>query len=209
MLSNILYSFVSHKSVLKDDTLTIIDMCDNLNIDNYLIVCGGFEKDEVVGHTLYLNCNDTYEGLSDKTHKLFSYVSKNYPNFDYYAKLDRLIRIRQPLPKSEMSGDYCGSWVKVKDGFDGDRKWHFGKCSAGSEWSNKLYPGKFIPWCNGAAGYFLSPKAANIISKHPPRLDYHLYEDLYVSEILLTYGSIAPRHMKNLKKYIYDSEFEE
>lgn len=210
MLSNILYCFISHSSVFKDDIPIITDMCNSFNLKDYLIACGGYDTNKVDGNILYLNCDDTYEGLSDKTHKLLSYVSKNYPGFDYYGKLDRLIRIRELIPSSIMAGDYCGSWVKIKDGFDGDRKWHFGKCSKDSVWNNKHYPGKFIPWCRGGSGYFLSPKAANTIANHPPLKEgYHLYEDLYVSQTLLDHASVAPRHIKNLKDYLYDSEFEE
>lgn len=205
MYSNTLYCFVSHQSAVIKDSERLKIMCNAANIKDYLLVCGNSYADKIDNNILYLDCDDTYEGLPEKINRMFDYVSKNYTHYDYFGKLDRLTYIKEPLPKQLMSGDYCGSWVKVKDGFDGDRKWHFGKCSKGSVWNKKLYPGKFIPWCRGWA-YFLSPKAAQIVGQNPPRSDYHIYEDLYVSETLLNYGSITPRNIKNFRNYIFDLE---
>lgn len=207
MYSNILYCFVSHKSEIDGDIEKIKNMCYSVNVKDFLVVCGGAKNNFIENNTLYLACDDTYEGLPEKIYSLYRYINDNISGYDYYGKLDRLTHIKQPLLKSEVSGDYCGSWVKVRDGFDGNRKWHFGKCSKGSIWNKKLYPGKFIPWCRGW-GYFLSQKAASIVANNPPKLDYHIYEDLYVSETLLNFGSITPRNIKNLKNYIFDSEFQ-
>lgn len=207
MHDNILYCFISHKASVYNDVQNISTMCYDLGINDYLIVSGASDNDYIDNeHMLFLNCDDTYEGLPDKINKMFKYLHINFPKYAYYGKLDRLTKIKQPLSIDNMRGDYCGSWVKVREGYDGDRKWHFGKCSKDSIWNKKTYPGKFIPWCRGW-GYFLSPKAARVVANNPPRSDYHIYEDLYVSETLLKYGNIIPNNIKNLTNFIIDSEF--
>lgn len=206
-MKDILYCFISHETALKDDISRIGTLCACLNIKDYVIVCGNSSKNYIDNHILYLHCDDTYEGLPDKIHKMFAYLYNNQTEYEYYAKLDRLTIIKNPLNISNMTGDYCGSWVKVKNGFDGDRLWHKNKCSPNSIWNNKPYPGEFIPWCRGW-GYFLSRKAAGIISCHPPDPNYHIYEDLYVSQILLRKADISPTHLSNIRDFITDPESE-
>jgi hypothetical protein len=202
---NLLYCFISHKAVLAQDINKWKRVCETHNIKEYLIVCGGSKENIIHDNVLYLDCDDTYEGLSTKTHAIFKFLINKEMKFDYYAKIDRDIDLIKPVDsKILLNGDYCGSWVKIKDGYDGNRKYHFGKCSKNSSWNNKLYPGKFIPWCRGGSGYFLSYKAAQIISCNSPDMNYHIYEDLYVAETLLKNG-IAASHIRNLSEYMIDT----
>ena len=201
----LLYCFISHKSVVEQDAKKWRQVCKDKNIVDYLIICGGYKKNYIKDNILHLNCNDYYEGLSFKIHSMFKFFIENNINFDYYLKIDRDVKLFKPIDDQVQLKDYSGCWVKVKQGFDGNRKWHFGKCSKNSRWSSKEYPGKFIPWCDGGRGYFLSPKAATIIASNPPDENVHIYEDLYVAETLLKYD-IHPQHIYNIKEYLLNIE---
>lgn len=204
-MTSILYCFITHSSVLHNDMISIHRMCKKHKIKDFIIVAGGFSKTRLANHVLYLECDDSYEGLSDKVHKLFYFVSKQFPNFSYYAKLDRYINIIKPFDVTKLNKDYHGSCVKIKDGYDGNRWWHKNKCSKSSYWNNNPYPGRFIPWCKGGAGYFLSHSATKIIACNPPNMKYHIYEDLYVAETLLNVATIQPTHIYSLNEYFVDT----
>lgn len=206
----ILYCFISHQSAIKNDTIIINDMCKKLDIKNYLIACGNSRDKKSIDNNLYLDCDDTYEGLSDKIYNVFSFVVKNYPDFDYYGKLDRLTKIRKPLSALQLVGDYCGTVFRATNTLrGGNRKYHFGKCSSNSKWNNTPYSGQYSDWCLGGKGYFLSRKAALCISEHCPIKDFHIYEDVYVAETLLKYSNITPKSINDRKQYLFDSEREE
>lgn len=203
----LLYCFVSHANAISSDIERISVMCKKVGIIDYIIFTGNLTQDIDHPHLINLSCDDSYEGLSTKVYSMFNYLSKNNSQYQYYAKLDNHTCITKPIPIQVLSGDYCGYAVKIKDGFDGNRTWHFNKCTPNSDWNNKKYSGEFVPWCRGAI-YFLSNKAINIISKHPPDPLFHIYEDQYVAEKLLKYGSIKPNHMFDIKQYFYDLDSE-
>lgn len=205
-MCKVLYCFISHNDVIYEDILRISNVCESLNISDYFIVCGGHPENKIKNNLLQLQCLDSYEGFSDKIYNLFKFLTHEYgEQYDYYAKIDRLTSLIQKINPDIIKGDYCGSWVKVKDGYDGNRWWHKNKCSKNSEWNNKPYPGKFIPWCRGGSGYFLSNKAAKIIGCNPPDLNYHIYEDLYVAETLLKFN-INAKYIFNLQQYLIDPD---
>jgi len=199
----VLYCFISHKDVIDEDILRISNVCESLNIADYIIVCGGYSENKIVNNLLQLECLDSYEGLSDKIYKLFKFLTQNYKKqYDYYIKIDRLTSLIQPIDNGNIVGDYCGKLLRIKEG---DREWHKNKCSKNSDWNNRLYEGPYVPWCKGGPGYFLSNKAAKIIGCNAPDLNYHIYEDLYVAETLLKFD-IKGKNMPNLKKYLIDSD---
>lgn len=198
---NILHCFISHQAQINSDILRITKECKNHNISDYIIVCGGYSESYIDDHVLYLDCNDSYEGLPDKIYNLCKYLYNNYKLYDFYAKLDRDIRIVQPISKTLELTDYCGALL-TKEGY---RDWHFNKCSSTSDWNQKLYSGKYVPWCNGGKGYFLSTKALKIISDNPPDCNYHIYEDVYVANTLLDIGNIKAKNLHNLKNFFKDS----
>jgi hypothetical protein len=204
-MHDLLYCFISHESVLLEDISKWTNICNKYNILNYIIVCGNKKKNYRQDHVLFLSCDDTYEGLSDKIYTMFNFLIESNMEYKFYAKIDRYINLLQPINLSILNSDYCGSCVKTKDGYDGNRWWHKNKCSKHSQWNNKPYPGKFIPWCRGGSGYFLSNKAAKIIGCNPPDLNYHIYEDLYVAETLLRF-KIQASHIFNLQNYLIDPD---
>lgn len=196
---SILYCFISHQSVLTEDLFKWNNVCYSNNISDYLIVVGGNKINNIENNILYLDCDDSYEGLSDKIHKLFLFLTTSYKHYDFYAKLDRYIEFKKPVDSNIILQDYCG--YKHNHGC---RNWHFGKCSENSIWNTKLYEGPFVPWCLGGNGYFLSNKSANIVACNPPDLSYHIYEDLYVAQSLLEKANIKPTHLTNLTDYFID-----
>lgn len=195
MTDSILYCFISHRSVLDQDKIDITNMCIAHGISNFVIVCGGHNQDCLTDTVLYLNCDDTYEGLPDKIHTMFKYLTKNLSNYKTYVKLDRTAKIIQPM-NSDISADYFGS---VNTG-EGDRTHHFNKCSDGSAWNKKSYEGTYVSWCAGPV-YVLSDVAANIIANNPPDLSQEIYEDLYVAKCLLDQGNISPSNFNEIGKY--------
>lgn len=204
-MRDLLYCFISHSSVLQEDINKWTKICNEYKILDYYIICGNSKKNYIDNHTLLLNCNDAYEGLSDKIHTMFNFFIESNIDYKFYAKIDRACNLLKPIDLSILIADYIGSWVKVRDGYDGNRWWHKDKCSKNSEWNYKPYIGKFIPWCRGGSGYFLSHKAAKIISCNKPNPSYHIYEDLYVAETLFKHG-INPEHIYSLEKYITDPD---
>jgi hypothetical protein len=206
---DVLYCFITHKSELASDCIAIREMCRYKSITHYIIVYGYdshtfFDCDNQV---LHLNCDDTYEGLPDKIHKLFQFLTsdKTLSQYKFYAKLDRRIDLRKPIDIFLLTGDYGGRIVRVKTNCDGNRTWHIGKCSKNSGWSNKKYEGLFVPWCDGGDGYVLSNYAANIISNNPPNLEEEIYEDQYVAQKLLTHD-INPYKIPKLATFFYDKD---
>ena len=199
MNNQILYCFITHKDVVELDKKIIADMCIKKNVSNFIIVCGGSIENVLIDNVLYLNCNDSYEGLPDKVHKMFKYVSENLPEYKIYAKLDRLTKIILPID-FDVQFDYFGVRHEINDV---NRKWHINKCSLESSWNNKSYEGDYVPWCNGPA-YFLSSHAAKIISDTPPvNLDEEIYEDLYIAKTLNKFG-IVPTNFINIQHYFKD-----
>lgn len=209
MLKDVVYCFISHQAEIKYDLISIREMCLYQSISNYIIVCGGYDNTTFDGQTrlLKLKCDDTYEGLPDKIHKLFSFLvyDKEFSQFKFYAKLDRRINLKRNIDPVTLIGDYCGRTVRIKKGCDGNRTWHIGKCSQNSKWSIKKYEGQFVPWCDGGDGYVLSNYAATIISNNPPKLDEEIYEDQYVAQKLLQYG-IHPSTIDNIHKFFQDKD---
>jgi hypothetical protein len=199
MNNQILYCFITHKDVVELDKKIIADMCIKKNVFNFIIVCGGSIENVLIDNVLYLNCNDSYEGLPDKIHKMFKYVSENLPEYKTYIKLDRLTKIILPID-FDVQFDYFGVRHEINDV---NRKWHINKCSLESIWNNKSYEGDYVPWCNGPA-YFLSNHAAKIISNTPSvNLDEEIYEDLYIAKILNKFG-ITPTNFINIQHYFKD-----
>jgi len=198
---NLLYCFISHQSVLEQDINKWSDLCKKHKISDYLIVVGNSNNNYISNNVLHLNCDDSYEGLSDKIYNLFKFLTTSYQKYDFYVKIDRDMDILKKIDKNLDLTDYCGYGIQIKKGYDGKRNWHFNKCSKDSEWNTKPYPGIFIPWCRGGSGYILSHKAAEVICCNPPDSSYHIYEDLYVAQTLLSKGNIHPRHLRTITEY--------
>lgn len=198
-MKNILYCFITHQSKLKTDKNRIQYMCENLNIKDYIIVCGGYKKSNLADNVLKLNCDDSYEGLPDKIHKMFEYISEHLPYYEFYAKFDRTIELVSTVDTKNLS-HYSGMILDVNVA---ERDYHFTKCSENSHWNNKLYTGLYVPWCNGPY-YFLSRVSVNIVAHHSPDLEEEIYEDLYVAKTLRLYNIVPEQLSEEVKSSIVD-----
>ena len=137
----------------------------------------------IEGNTLFLDCPEAYEKLSEKTHKFFKYCSDNL-EFQYIFKTDdsSYIDLEKFLQLDKQGGDYIGFFDKTQDP-NIDRTWHYGKCTDKSY--EVPYEGHFVcSWARGG-GYFVSQKAARILVDKTLRVfENELYEDKMVGEAL-------------------------
>lgn len=199
--SKILYIFFTHKLNFNNVYTKIQTMMFNLNNKNYIIIKGidletYYDKDNQV---LNINCNDKYEGLPEKVLKTFQYIVNNieFNNYNYFFKLDDDMIINKLINENDIKNyNYCG---KVNVNYDGNRKWHIGKCSTNSKFNTMEYKGNYIPWCLGGYGYIISRNAINLI-KNNTNYKEHIYEDLYIS-LLLNENNIKPIHI-NIQNYV-------
>jgi hypothetical protein len=213
----ILYIFVTCKSRISKCYRRIVEMMKALNNDNYIIVLGQDGDDDAkddtekidkyvaTSHILQLeSCNDNYEGLPEKVFKTFKFIYNN-PDFNKYTnfcKLDDDVIIRKPLLQTDIQDKhYCGV---VLNSFNGDRKWHIGKCSPTSPHNNKPFKGSYVPWCLGGNGYIVSRAALAVVNAGIFDKE-EIYEDLYIAKLLRAKG-IYPQHIPNLKLFLYSKQ---
>ncbi len=200
----ILYIFIScQKNINKHHR--IHSMMKNLTNSDYIIILGGFENTSYDNEKkiLKLRCNDFYEGLPEKIIQTYKYIydNSNFNIYSHFCKLDEDMIIKKILPLDILS-NYCGNVQSV----EGNRKWHFGKCSKTSYFYDKPYNGIFVPWCKGGYGYILSRKSLEYISQTTDNIiDNVIYEDVYIG-IILNNNYISPNMITNLTDYIYSPE---
>jgi hypothetical protein len=193
-MSNPLYIFITHRNNLNNCYNRIQYMMDNLNLD-YLVVQGGFIKDNYDENTkiLNLNCNDGYIGLPEKVMKTYHFLISNsrFNQYTHFIKCDDDIEVIQKFENIE--DDYMGKvqWV------EGNRQWHIGRTN--TFWDQIPYLGEYKPWCLGGNGYIVSRRA---LEKITPNHDYlkHIYEDLYIG-ILMNKIGVTPKNI-NIKDYM-------
>lgn len=187
-----LYVFITHQKNLDKCYQRISSMMTT----DFLIVQGGFIKDEYDSEKkiLNLNCNDGYAGLPEKVLKTFHWLisSSEFSEYTHFCKLDDDMVVKQRLPL--FTDDYLGQ-VHYSDG---NRQWHIGRC--GNFWDKIPYIGEFKPWCMGGFGYVISRKA---LEKALPNFEYlsHIYEDVYIG-LLMNRVGIVPKMINNIKSYL-------
>ena len=204
MSNQFLYVFVTCQDRFSKVYSKIREMMHLLDCDDWLIVKGGFEKDELLldQNILQLKCNDFYEGLPEKVFcMLRTFCSDDRLRlYTHVCKLDDDMQILRLLPSDKLGQvDYCG---KVQFG-EGSRTWHIGKCSDGSVFQSQEYTGSFVPWCRGGYGYVLTRRAAEVVADAGTGFDpvREIYEDVFVGKALRA-AKIEPRNWPNLSKFL-------
>lgn len=203
--STILYIFFTHELNFNNVYTKIQTMMSKLNNKNYIIVKGidldsYYDKDNKV---LNINCNDKYEGLPEKVLKTYKYIINNteFNTYNNFFKLDDDMIITKLINENDIKKyDYYG---KVHISYNGNRKWHIGKCSTNSKFNTTEYKGVYIPWCLGGYGYIISRYAIKLIQTNTNYKD-HIYEDLYIS-LLLNEHNIKPINI-NIQNYVISPE---
>jgi hypothetical protein len=188
----LLYVFITHQKNLENCYSRISTMMNN---SDFIIIQGGFIKDEYVEerNVLNLNCNDGYVGLPEKIMKTFHFLisDERFKQYTHFVKLDDDMSVLKKF--TEVDGDYLGNVHYL----DGNRQWHVGR--TGTFWDKIPYLGDFKPWCLGGFGYIIS---RNALEKVIPNFDYlnHIYEDVYIG-ILMNKIGIIPKNI-NIKEYL-------
>ena len=152
---------------------------------------------------LTLKCEDTYEYLPVKVYMMINAIL-NIPDFDDITHIYKIDDHDTKIPdnlnemlKTIKLYDYCGQNINYR----GPRNWHIGKCSHNNPWNEKIYKGKYKPWCDGGCGYLLSKKAMNYINEcnlnREKIHDIYIYEDLMIS-LLLIDKKIYPNEIEDI-----------
>ena len=140
--------------------------------------------EEIVGDTLFLDCPDTYESLTQKSFALCRYI-RDHLNFDRVFKCDddTLVNVAA-LEAAHCPADFFG-YVHSETPSEGWRL-HKGRRSQG------VYRG---PWVSGGLGYFLSRRAVSVLAdcRDPEILGKEMFEDKAVSDALRLAGILPAR----------------
>lgn len=186
-----LYIFITHQKNIKN----CYDRISNMMVDDFVVIQGGFLKDEYDDHKkiINLNCNDSYVGLPEKVMKTFHFLMSDdrFKDYTHFCKLDDDMTVIKRF--ENLNDDYIGNVIYQ----EGSRNYHIGRC--GNFWDTTPYLGEFKPWCMGGLGYIVSRKA---LSKIVPNFNYldHVYEDLYIG-ILMNKVGFFPIQI-DIKEYV-------
>tara|TARA_B100000674_G_scaffold497627_1_gene532147 strand:- start:1873 stop:2505 length:633 start_codon:yes stop_codon:yes gene_type:complete len=194
-----LYLFITHEI----DYSKTLNKCIE-NYSDYLIVIGGHKSNYLQENTLYLNANDSYDGLPEKVYKAMKYVVTDEALKDYthICKLDSDMIIKKVFDQQILSkNEYFG----IVQREEGNRSWGKEKFTENSKFKYQDYEGIFVPWCLGGYGYVVSFNAIKQIVEDNINFNDEPYEDLLIAK-LLNRKKIYPNNFKNLSKYV-DSPF--
>jgi lipopolysaccharide biosynthesis glycosyltransferase len=170
--------------------------------ENTIILCGGAEETKLEGNILYLNCIDTYDGLSEKMMKAYEFIlqSERFTGFthilkgddhDTYFTLQQVKDIETGHRDILNKQDYVGQQLFNTDQTSG-RVHHFGKVPKTSPWYNVPLTEPFVPFLGGGEVYILSKKSLNaIVSNKQEYAKFCGYEDRMIGTILNKH-SITP-----------------
>jgi len=198
---NLLYLFISCEKK-KHLHIHIEYMCYLLGIKNYYIIIGTEGESYIDDHKLFINCNDHYEGLSEKVLNTLQYIHDHEKSFDfdYVIKIDDDIYLNNLLfLNSIVDNDYI---IHNKlNTSTMSTTWHMNKCNDSilnkthchindfiSE--NNLESVKDFDFGNGGSIYLLSKKAVDVICNfsYVDVCKKFMYEDIIVSYILNIHG---------------------
>lgn len=197
-MNSILYCFVSHQPAILHDHKIIAERMKKLNYHNYIVVYGGQKIENIKNNNVvHVDADDDYCSLPVKLYKVYQFINNN-KSFNYVVKFDRSIILKKLFNESLFKNDYSGLIQHY-----GNIQWHFNKCPKSSKWFNRDFVLESIDYCMGL-GYVLSKNAINIISQDDTIYKNHVYEDVYVGDILRK-NNIKPSSFTfNIAEYFYD-----
>tara|TARA_Y100000591_G_scaffold255464_1_gene227267 strand:- start:59 stop:706 length:648 start_codon:yes stop_codon:yes gene_type:complete len=208
-MEKVLYIFFTHQDNINNIYDRIKNMMNSLNNTNYIIVQGGNVSNnyDIDTKTLSINCNDKYEGLPEKVLKTYKYIVESvmFNQYTHFIKLDDDMIIKKLIDFKIIEGlNYCG---KVNFSYNGNRRWHIGRCSKNSYWNTNEYKGKYTPWCLGGYGYCISRYAINLINDINDKSynNFASFEDLYIATLLKKINiepiNIEPINISNWRNF--------
>jgi hypothetical protein len=128
-----------------------------------------FMEDEI-----FLNCDDSYDGLSQKTHEICKWAITQPINYLFLCDTDTFVMPEKLLKSGFENYDYIGKvdrpFGKTFSYTDTDRH-------GISEFHEYCHP-----WASGGFGYFLSRKAFTKIAQTSSA--FSCWEDLWVGQVL-------------------------
>jgi hypothetical protein len=180
--------------------------------ENTLILCGGAEETKLEGNILYLNCIDTYDGLSEKMMKAYEFIlqSERFTGFthilkaddhDTYFTLQQVKDIETGHRDILNTQDYVGQQLFNTDQTSG-RVHHFGKVPKTSPWYNVPLIEPFVPFLGGGEIYILSKKSLKVIVSDKLRYIKNCYEDRMIGSILHENGIMPYQLDLKIKTWI-------
>ena len=208
-LPNTINQFDNRVLVIRKETqikiLTVILSClkhkhlwssisERLN-DNTIILCGGATETKLEGNILYLDCIDTYDGLSEKMMKAYEFILKSdlFTKFTHILKADdhdtyfelKQVKEIEIIHKAILNTqDYVGQKLNDRCTMVAAVH-HFGKVPKTSPWYNIPILETFVPFLGGGEIYILSKKSLHAIVSD--KMTYKKYcgcEDMMVGRIL-------------------------
>jgi len=165
---------------------------------NFIILCGDAKETILISNILYLNCIDTYDGLSEKMMLAYKFIVTSdkfngithifkADDHDTYFTIEQIKDIEHNYTDILKSQDYIGQNL-IRENQMG-RTHHFNKVPISSKWHNTPYLGKYIPYLGGGETYILSIKSLNyIVVNNLEYTKYGSYEDIMIGSILSKYN---------------------
>jgi len=198
---NVLACFLSSKTNEK-----IWPRLLNYNIKSIIIIGDPQLKQPYLfdNNILSLKCGDTYDYSPVKIYLMIKAILEidEFKNISHILKIDdnNFNKIKQILDKIKYVslGKYSG--LTLHNNFYGPRNWHFHKCPECSDWINKEYSGKYVPWLDGGDGYILSRDAMNSLMEYKLTNKYiyenYIYEDVMIA-LFMRNKNIFPHKIFN------------
>jgi hypothetical protein len=167
----------------------------NCDIEAYFLIGRPGKPAELLGDTIYVDCEDTYIAHTYKMIAFYEYAHK-YLDFDYifkcdddtYVDIETLLKL--PYDQYHYLGFLRYSFSEQNDKFGKWRKYHY---KAVEPHRRTPYLGKVIgPWAFGGSGYFLSNDAIKcIINDDKQLMKDELFEDKMIGDMMIRHGIVA------------------
>lgn len=152
--------------------------------DNHLFFIGG-DKFERRDNLIYLECNDSYEYLTQKTRKLFEYCIE-HETFDYILKTndDSYIDIKKFLNSNFYNFEYGGYVCSKTIDYKSNENLNFQIDDTTIKCDKKLLDGKTFNYGTGGF-YFISKKAINLCLKNKVPCDMKTFDNTSVEDLVV------------------------
>jgi len=181
--------------------------------ENTIILCGGATETKLEGNILYIDCIDTYDGLSEKMMKTYEFIlhSELFTGFTHILKADdhdtyfelKQIKEIETLHRNILNVyDYVGQKLHKYEHMSAAVH-HFGRVPITSPWYNMPMKEPFTPFLNGGSTYILSTKSVYaLVSNKEDYTKFCSSEDRMVGSILSKHNIYPYELHMNIKTWI-------
>jgi len=181
--------------------------------ENTIILCGGATETKLEGNILYIDCVDTYDGLSEKMMKAYEFIlhSELFTGFTHLLKADdhdthfelKQIKEIETLHRHILNvHDYVGQKLHMYEHMSAAVH-HFGRVPNTSPWYNMPMKEPFTPFLDGGSTYILSTKSVfALVSDKEDYAKFCASEDRMVGNILSKHNIYPYELHMNIKTWI-------